>query len=157
VHYHFVDTDTFAAMAERGEFLERAEVFGNHYGTASSHIDTELAADQDVILEIDWQGAAQVRAQRPDVVSIFILPPSLKALEVRLQQRGQDTGDVIARRLGEAVLEMQHHVAFDYLVVNDAFDVALADLQAIFRAQRLHRKVQTSRHAKLLQELLVHD
>lgn len=153
VHYHFVDGDTFAAMVARGEFLESAEVFGNRYGTASSSIDAELAADRDVILEIDWQGAAQVCRQRPDVVSIFILPPSRAALSKRLLQRGQDTPEVITRRLGEAAIEMRHHIDFDYLVINDDFDVALADLQAIFRAHRLGRPAQAARHPALLEEL----
>ena len=156
-HYHFVDPAAFAALDEAGGFLESAEVFGNRYGTATRHLDQRLAAGLDVILEIDWQGAELVRRQRPDAVSIFILPPSRAALEQRLVQRGQDAADVIARRLGEAVVEMRHHRDFQYLVVNDDFATALADLQAIFRARRLLQPGPAERHADLLEELLGRD
>lgn len=153
-NYYFVDQPTFLEMLERNEFLEHAEVFGNLYGTSSRVLASTLQEGRDLILEIDWQGAQQVRRLMPQAKSIFILPPGRAALEQRLTQRGQDSREVIAGRLREAVEEMSHFVEFDYLVVNDDFAQALLDLQSIFRANRLRQPVQAQRQQKLLRELL---
>lgn len=154
VNYHFVSRDLFEAMIERGEFLEHADVFGNYYGTSQVWVEETLNAGRDVILEIDWQGAMQVRRLMPDCVGIFIVPPSPEILEARLTGRGTDAPDVVARRLREAGEECSHAQEFDYLVVNDDFHVALADLQAIVRGQRLRMQVQEVRHAELLSRLV---
>lgn len=154
VNYHFVDVATFEDMQNRGIFLENAVVFGNFYGTSREWVQARLSLGWDVILEIDWQGAAQVKARMPEAVSIFILPPSRAALEQRLTARGQDDAAVIAERMAKAVHEMSHYEQADYLVINDDFDTALADLQAILRANTLRRSVQTQRHAALLASLL---
>ncbi|QKT03312.1 guanylate kinase [Ectothiorhodospiraceae bacterium 2226] len=153
VHYHFVDQARFDAMVAAGEFLEHARVFDNCYGTSRQAVADALQAGQDVVLEIDWQGARLVRAALP-AVGIFVLPPSREALQARLRGRGQDSEDVIARRMQDAVNEMSHHDEFDYLVVNDDFDIALAELQAIVRAARLRADAQRVRHAALIAELL---
>jgi guanylate kinase len=137
VHYHFVDEDRFMAMLEAGAFLESAEVFGNRYGTAEVTVRDELRAGRDVLLEIDWQGARQVRARFPAAVAVFILPPSSRALEERLRGRGQDDGAVIDVRMAKARDEMSHYAEYDYLVVNDLFDRALEDLRSVVRAERL--------------------
>lgn len=154
VHYHFVDQAAFQAMIEAGEFIEYATVFGNFYGTSLSGALDKVREGVDVILEIDWQGAQQVRREIPECVSVFILPPSRVILEQRLRSRGQDSDDVIARRTHEAVIEMSHHAEFDYLVVNDDFNTALDDLKAIIRARRLGRQGQGLRLQALLAELL---
>lgn len=154
VNYHFVDAERFAAMAAAGEFLEHAEVFGNRYGTAASAVDAERGHGHDVILEIDFQGAAQVRERYPDAVSIFILPPSRAALANRLTGRGEDEDTVIRQRLDKARWEMSHYRDYDYLVVNDDFDVALADLLGIVRAERLKRTRQEAGLESLLRDLL---
>ncbi len=154
VHYHFVDRERFQAMVAAGDFLEHAEVFGNHYGTSRSAVEAQLAAGLDVILEIDWQGARQVRAAFPEALGIFILPPSRAALEERLRGRGQDSDEVIAGRMARAVDEMVHFDEFDYLVINDDFDVALEQLAAILTAQRLRQPCQQQRHADLIKSLL---
>ena len=154
VNYHFVDVVAFQAMAARGDFLEHAQVFDNFYGTARANIEQRLAAGVDVILEIDWQGARQVRAQFPDSIGVFILPPSRQALEERLRGRDQDGEEVIARRMRDAVSEMSHYAEFDYLVINDDFDIALAELMAVVTARRLRTGIQASRHAAMLQALL---
>lgn len=154
IHYHFTDVPTFEKMIEEGRFLEHARVFDNYYGTAMANIQEELDAGRDVILEIDWQGAAQVRKHVPDSVGIFILPPSREALETRLRGRGQDTDEVIARRMRDAVNEMTHYAEFDYLVFNDEFEIALGDLQNIVLARRLRFAAQARRHAEALRELL---
>jgi guanylate kinase len=154
VNYHFVSIATFQAMIAAGAFLEHAKVFDNYYGTGRAGIEELLAQDRDVILEIDWQGARQVRAAFPACVGIFILPPSRAALELRLRGRGQDPDEVIARRMRDAVAEMSHYAEFDHLVINDDFQVALADLQAIFRALRLRQPAQARRHAGLIAALL---
>lgn len=133
--YLFVDEDHFLAMIENGEFLEHARVFGNRYGTARRQVEKELSAGHDVLLEIDWQGAAQVREMMPEGRSIFILPPSREELERRLRGRGTDSEDVIERRLREAHAELLQWSRFDYAVINDDFDRALADMQRI-----VHRK-----------------
>ncbi len=154
VNYHFVSHERFEAMLEADDFLESAEVFGNFYGTSAKWVQDTLAQGQDVILEIDWQGAEQVRQLMPDTCSIFILPPSSQALEERLQGRGQDDADVIAKRMQAAVDEMSHYQAADYLVINDDFDVALGDLQTIVSSTRLLTDQQEMRHATLLRDLL---
>ncbi|AMQ89717.1 guanylate kinase [Marinobacter sp. LQ44] len=150
VNYHFVSRDEFEAMIAEGDFLEHADVFGNYYGTSHVWVRETLATGQDVILEIDWQGAEQVRRLVPECVSIFIVPPSAEVLRERLIGRGTDAPEVIERRLAEAEEECRHAAEFDYLVVNDDFGVALADLLAITRAQRLKMSVQQLRHGKLL-------
>jgi guanylate kinase len=155
VHYHFVDHGQFTSMLERSEFLEHAQVFDNYYGTSQSWLEKTLGEGYDLILEIDWQGAQQVRKLMPQAKSIFILPPTQEALQHRLNQRGQDSAEVIERRMREAVSEMSHYVEFDYLVINDDFAHALSDLKAIFQANRLLQAPQQQRHAGLLSELLV--
>lgn len=154
VDYHFVDEAVFEGMAARGEFLEHARVFGNRYGTSRRVVEDTLAAGNDVLLEIDWQGARQARAAVADAVCIFILPPSRDALIERLHGRGQDTPDVIARRMEAAIDEMSHYDEADYLVVNDIFDEALADLQAVVRAGRVRQERQALRCAGLIRSLL---
>jgi guanylate kinase len=153
-HYHFVDTATFERMVAAGEFLEYARVFDNLYGTSRTHVLDSLAAGTDVILEIDWQGGRQVREAITDCVSIFILPPSRGELERRLRGRNQDSNGVIARRMQEAVKEMSHFREYDYVLVNDTFDDALADLRAIVRARRLRCSVQAARLGRRVNELL---
>ncbi len=154
VHYHFVEADAFGKMVEQGDFLEHAQVFDNFYGTAESAVVERLEAGQDVILEIDWQGAQQVRKRLPDAVGIFILPPSREALEQRLKGRGQDEQAIIDRRMRDAVNEMSHYGEFDYLVVNDDFDTALDELRCVVTSQRLRRPAQEVRHGRTLQLLL---
>ncbi|MCL6414306.1 guanylate kinase [Aestuariirhabdus sp. Z084] len=154
VDYHFVSAESFQAMADRGEFLEHAEVFGKRYGTSQPWVEARLASGEDVILEIDWQGGAQVRRLMPDAVSVFILPPSRDTLQERLQGRGQDDASVIAQRMTEAVSEMTHYVEFDYLIVNDSFETALSELNAIVVARRLRQSVQREKHQQLLTQLL---
>lgn len=154
VNYHFVDLPAFEAMIERGEFFEHARVFDNYYGTSRPAVQAALDVGQDVILEIDWQGARQVRRQLPDAVSIFILPPSREELEHRLASRGTDEHAVIERRMRDAVSEMAHHDEYDYLVINDDFTTALRELQALVIAQRLSRERAGKAHAPLLQALL---
>ncbi len=154
VNYHFTDVAAFQAMVAQGAFLEHARVFDNYYGTARANIEQRLAAGVDVILEIDWQGARQVREQFPDSIGIFILPPSRQALEERLRGRGQDGDEVIARRMRDAESEISHYGEFDYLVINDDFATALVELAAIVTAQRLRTRVQAGRHQQMLQALL---
>ncbi|WP_137719528.1 guanylate kinase [Methylobacillus flagellatus] len=154
VHYHFVNVTTFQRMQEEGDFIESAHVHGNRYGTSRSAVEAQLAAGFDVILEIDWQGAAQVRKLLPQAVSIFVLPPSLEELARRLNDRGQDSADVIAIRLAAAREEMRHVTEFDYVTINDSFAVALEDIQAIVRAQRLRSQAQLKQHAALIGTLV---
>lgn len=154
VHYHFIDKDTFAGMVDSRAFLEHAQVFDNYYGTAKSSVHELLQQGLDVILEIDWQGARQVREAMPGCVGIFILPPSRAELENRLRNRGQDSEDIIARRMRDAQSEASHYNEYEYLVINGDFQVALRDLQAIIAARRLRRETQQQRYAGLLQELL---
>lgn len=154
VNYHFVDTETFEAMINADAFIEHAEVFGNHYGTSRDAVAEPLAAGSDVLLEIDWQGAALVRQAHPEAVSIFIVPPSQAALRERLQGRAQDDPEVIESRLAEARTEMQHHSEFDYLVVNDDFDQALAELDAIVLAERCRESHRSAKNRSLMQALL---
>ena len=153
-HYHFIDAEAFQAMVAAGDFFEHALVHGDWKGTARQSVAPQLAAGKDVLLEIDWQGARQVREQVPEAVSVFILPPSTAALEQRMRHRGQDTEEVIARRLAAAREEMSHHAEFDYLVVNEHFGTAVDELCAIFQASRLRRERQVERHAGLIAELL---
>lgn len=154
VDYHFIDKAKFEAMVAEGAFLEHAQVFDNHYGTSKASVQAQLAAGQDVILEIDWQGARQVRDWQPEAVSIFVLPPSRETLEERLRGRGTDGEDIIQRRMRDAVSEMSHYPEYDYLVINDRFDTALVELQAILLAQRQRRPRQQARHSELLAALL---
>lgn len=155
VNYHFVSEAEFLAMLDRTEFLEHARVFGNLYGTSGVWVEQQLAAGTDVILEIDWQGARQVKRQLPATRAIFIMPPSRATLEQRLYNRGQDDPAIIARRMAEAVEEMSHYVESDYLVVNQDFDQALAELQAIVTSERLRISRQRDELNELLQNLLV--
>ncbi|HEX4895388.1 MAG TPA: guanylate kinase [Solimonas sp.] len=154
VHYHFVDEAGFVDMIGRGAFLEHAQVFGRRYGTGRDRTDALLAAGHDVILDIDWQGARQVKAARPEAIGIFILPPSVAELERRLRSRSQDSEAVIAARMEEAHQEIDHHGEYDYLVVNEQFDQALAELASIFLAPRLRREAQSRAHAALIGRLL---
>jgi guanylate kinase len=153
VHYHFVTEAQFLETLNAGGFLESADVHGAKYGTAQSSVDTALQAGFDVILEIDWQGAAQVRNIYPKAISIFILPPSVETLQQRLNSRGQDSSEVIAKRVAAARAEMSHVVEFDYVTINDNFEVALQDLMAIIRANRLKAQTQLQRYANLIQNL----
>ncbi|MGI9280880.1 MAG: guanylate kinase [Endozoicomonas sp.] len=137
MNYHFTSKEIFLELMSRGQFLEHAEVFTNYYGTSEAWVRGQLDSGEDVILEIDWQGAQQVRKLMPEAVSIFILPPSKEALRERLIGRGTDDMAVIERRMNQAVNEMSHYAEFDYLVINDEFDLALRDLQTIIRSRRL--------------------
>jgi len=154
VDYHFVSNEQFLAMVERADFLEHAEVFGNHYGTSESGVRERLTAGLDVILEIDWQGAAQVRKLIPDTKSIFILPPSQAVLRSRLEGRGQDTEETIRSRMSQAQDELSHYSEADYLIVNDDFDIALDEICALVVSQRLNIDKQTKKYGELLQDLL---
>jgi guanylate kinase len=154
VDYHFIDAATFQSMLARTEFLEHAQVFGNLYGTSQAWVEQQLRAGIDVILEIDWQGAQQVKRLMPRTQAIFILPPSRATLQQRLTARGQDDSAIIAARMAEAVEEMSHYVEGDYLVVNQDFDTALAELHAIVACQRLRTSRQQVELAELLQDLL---
>ena len=151
--YHFVTPDDFERMLEAGEFLESATVHGNRYGTSQKWIQSELSLGHDVLLEIDWQGAQQVRKLMRGVVSIFILPPSLEALQERLVGRGQDSEEVIARRLDAAREEMSHGAEFEYAIINDDFDRAARDLTSIIRAERLKFPRQVARHGTLFNRI----
>jgi guanylate kinase len=150
--YHFVPRPRFEAMIAEGDFLEHAQVYGNYYGTSRKWIEEQLAGDHDVLLEIDWQGAAQVRRLFPGMAGIFILPPSMAELARRLQGRGTEAADAIQRRLASAREEISHVLEFEYIIVNDRFDEALLDLLGIVRASRVARARQSIRHAKLINE-----
>ncbi|MEP7205306.1 MAG: guanylate kinase [Casimicrobiaceae bacterium] len=154
VHYHFVDEPRFEALRAAGEFLEHARVHGNWYATSATWLKAQVDAGHDVLLEIDWQGAAQVRRIIPGAVHIFILPPSLSLLRERLEKRGQDAPEVIARRLESAREEMRHCGNFDYVIINQDFAEAVDDLAAVVRASRLRTPQQRRRHDALLQSLL---
>ena len=145
-HYYFVSHDEFRQMIEEDAFLEYAEVFGNYYGTSRKAIEQILSTGVDVFLDIDWQGAQQIRKKMPQSRSIFILPPSKDELDRRLRGRGQDSDEVIAKRMAQAVAEMTHYAEYDYLIVNDDFDLALSDLKTIIRAERLRLGRQKMRH-----------
>jgi guanylate kinase len=150
--YHFVPRARFEAMIADGDFLEHAQVYGNYYGTSRKWIEAELDGDHDVLLEIDWQGAAQVRKLFPGMAGIFILPPSMAELARRLQGRGTEAAEAIQRRLASAREEISHVLEFEYIIVNDRFDEALLDLLGIVRASRVARARQAIRHAKLIDE-----
>lgn len=152
--YHFVDRETFEGMIKRDAFLEHAEVFGHLYGTARHTVEEHMGRGLDVILEIDWQGARQIRERFPESRSIFILPPSIEVLEERLKRRAQDPPEVMARRLQEARCEIAHCLEYDYLVVNDDFEQALADLKSIVICFRLRRERQEIVLTSLLKRLL---
>ncbi len=154
--YHFIDQPAFAAMRARGEFIESAEVHGYWYGTSLSWIRNRIADGEDVLLEIDWQGAQQIKLQFPDAIGIFILPPSIDALERRLRARGQDGDSVITRRLLAAGGEIAHAREFDYVIINRDFDEASRDLAAIVKAARLRFGMQARRHAELFGQLGIH-
>jgi guanylate kinase len=150
VDYHFVTRDAFLEMAGRGEFLESAEVHGNLYGTSQAWIDARMAEGRDIVLEIDWQGAQQVRRLVPSAVGVFVLPPSLDALRRRLTARGKDSSEVIERRLANAREEIAHVEEFDYVIINQTFDVAVVDLVSIVRATRLRVTAQLTRYRDLI-------
>lgn len=151
--YHFVTEPVFLSMLERGDFLESALVYGNRYGTSQPWIESAMRAGNDILLEIDWQGAAQVRKLFPEATGIFILPPSLEALLSRLQGRGTDSEEVIARRIAAAREDAGHVEEFDYVIINDVFETALQDLIAVIRAQRLKAEQQLAAHAELIGKL----
>ncbi|AZR32285.1 guanylate kinase [Xanthomonas vasicola] len=153
-HYHFVSSDEFQGMIEAGDFFEYALVHGDWKGTARQSVEPQLAAGHDVLLEIDWQGARQVRQKVPDAVSVFILPPSRQALDERMRKRGQDSEEVMAQRLAAAREEMLHFEEFDYVIINETFDTAVSEMCVIFTASRLRRQAQQQRHAGLIQALL---
>jgi guanylate kinase len=150
--YHFVSREAFERMIAAGDFLEHANVYGNYYGTSRKWIQAELEGDHDVLLEIDWQGAVQVRSLFPRMVGIFILPPSIGELRRRLTARGKDSAEVIERRMASAREEISHVLEFEYIIVNEKFEVALADLQAVVRAARLSRERRGNRLSSLLDE-----
>jgi guanylate kinase len=155
VDYHFVSHDVFETMVKQDEFLEHAEVFGNHYGTSRQHIQEQLNLGKDVILEIDWQGARQIRELMPACRSIYVLPPCISALRERLNSRAQDDAAVIERRMQEAVREMSHYNEFDYIVINDDFERAREELAAIFISNRTLKEYQQEKNADLLAALLM--
>jgi len=154
VHYHFVSRSLFEEMIRRGEFFEHAVVHGDLKGTARTAVERTLAQGKDVLLEIDWQGAREVRAQMPDTVSIFILPPSRAELERRLRARAADSEEVIRRRLSDSRADIAHAQEFDYLIVNDEFSTALAEMHAIVKNRQLRCATQMGRHSALLSDLL---
>jgi guanylate kinase len=154
INYFFIEESEFQSMAQAHQFLEHAEVFGNWYGTSKTWVEEQLAADKDVILEIDWQGARQVKWMLPNSIGIFILPPSLNALQTRLQRRAQDDPDVIAKRMAQAGIEMSHYHEYEFLVINDDFERALQELKSIVIGERLKLKQQLLRHRALLKELV---
>lgn len=154
VNYNFVTVEQFEALIAQGDFLEHAQVFGNYYGTSQSWVEAKLKKGLDIILEIDWQGAEQVRKIMPYAQSIFILPPSRAALQERLSNRGQDSDEVIAGRMAQAQSESSHYAEFDYLIINDDFDTALLELRGLILSQRLRQNQQTQRHKDLISDLL---
>jgi guanylate kinase len=153
-HYHFVDKPEFERMVAAGDFFEHALVHGDYKGTARQSVEPQLAAGQDVLLEIDWQGAKQVKAKVPDALGVFILPPSREALESRMRSRGQDSEETIQRRLAAARTEMSHYDEFDFVIVNEDFETAVTEMQAIFIGSRQRRHIQQQRHAALIDALL---
>lgn len=152
--YNFVSQDTFKSLIDQSAFLEHAQVFDNFYGTSQIWVEQELAAGRDVILEIDWQGAQQIRQQMPHMVSVFILPPSREELLKRLTGRGTDSQEIIDRRMQDAVSEMSHYGEFNYLIINDDFDTALQELRSIVIARRQRTAVQSQKQQSLLENLL---
>ncbi len=156
-HYHFVSAPEFERMVEAGDFFEHALVHGDWKGSARQSVEPQLASGKDVLLEIDWQGARQVRSKVPDAVSVFILPPSRQALEQRMRSRGQDSEEVIAQRLAAAREEMSHYGEFDFVIVNEHFDTAVDEMCAIFTASRVRRDQQVARHSRLITALLADE
>ena len=154
VNYNFVSVEQFKALLAEDAFLEHAEVFGNFYGTSRIWLEEQLNAGTDIILEIDWQGAQQVRKLMPEAVGIFILPPSKEALQERLDNRGQDSAEIIAGRMAQAVSEMSHYDEYDYVIINDRFEVALNELRSVIIAQRQLLKNQQLRQGQLISDLL---
>ena len=154
VHYHFVGRTEFEALIEQGAFFEHAEVFGNYYGTSKVVIERTLRQGIDVFLDIDWQGARQVKAQIPDTATIFVAPPSKEELKRRLTERGQDSAEIIEQRMTKAVSEISHYHEFDFIVVNDNFTAALSELDAIVTTRRLRKEKQIIRHQQLFDNLL---
>jgi guanylate kinase len=157
VDYCFVEHKKFEEMLEKGAFLEQAQVFDNFYGTAQESVEKLIAEGSDVILEIDWQGAEQVRNKLPEAVSLFVLPPSRKALEERLKGRGQDSDEIISRRMRDAIAEMSHYAEYDYLIINDNFELALQEMKAIITAQRLQVSRQSIAVSQTLVQLLAEE
>lgn len=153
--YHFVSRESFIAMAKNGEFLESAEVYGNLYGTSQTWISGEIDKGRDILLEIDWQGAAQVRRLFPECISIFILPPSLQALEQRLKGRGKDNDEVIAKRMAAVREDVAHIAEFDYVIINNVLDEALHELSAVVLTARLRCTKQLLRHQALINQLQI--
>jgi len=153
-HYHFVDKETFEQDIEKNLFLEHANVFGNYYGTSHTAVNEELSKGIDVILEIDWQGAQQIRKLAPDTRSIFILPPSISELESRLLKRNQDADDVIAKRVAQAKEDVTHYNEYDHVIINNEFETALIDLESIFISQRTQREKLEKREPDLLKRLM---
>lgn len=151
--YHFVSRQAFTEMASRGDFLESAEIYGNLYGTSQPWIQSKMDAGRDILLEIDWQGAQQVRKMFPLCISVFILPPSIDALESRLRGRGKDSDDVIARRMQSARDEISHVAEFDYVIINDILDEAVQQLGCVALAERVRRDRQLARHQELIDQL----
>lgn len=154
VHYHFTDVETFRQQVVDNNFLEYAQVFDNYYGTSRLSVNALLESGKDVILEIDWQGARQVRERAKDVISIFILPPGVEALSERLYGRGQDSEEIIQRRMRDAQSEMSHYPEYDYIIINDEFEFALEELACIFRSERLKLARQMRQHQSLLDALV---
>jgi guanylate kinase len=154
VHYHFVDRMEFESLIEQGAFFEHAEVFGNYYGTSKIVIEQTLRQGIDVFLDIDWQGARQVKAQIPDTATIFVAPPSKEELKRRLTERGQDSAEIIEQRMTKAVSEISHYHEFDFVVVNDDFAAALSELDSIVTTRRLRKEKQIIRHQQLFENLL---
>jgi len=153
-HYHFVDVDNFKQLIEENAFFEWAEVFGNYYGTSRKAVEVSLAQGIDVFLDIDWQGARQVREMMPQAKGIYILPPSRSELESRLNKRGQDSAEIIAKRMAEAQSEMSHYDEYDYLIVNNDFEQATQEFSAIISAMRCTKEKQIMQHQKMIDELL---
>jgi guanylate kinase len=154
VHYHFVAVDEFKALIEKNDFFEWAQVFDNYYGTSKQAIEEQLAAGIDVFLDIDWQGAQQMRKLVDDIETIFILPPSKEELETRLNNRGQDSAEVIAGRMAQAQSESSHYNEYDYLVINDDFETALTQIETIVLAKRLSLQCQAVKHQRLIADLI---
>jgi guanylate kinase len=154
VHYHFVNRTEFESLINQGAFFEHAEVFGHYYGTSKVVIEQTLQQGIDVFLDIDWQGARQVKAQIPDTATIFVAPPSKEELKKRLTERGQDSADIIKQRMTKAVSEISHYHEFDFIVVNDNFTAALSELDAIVTTRRLRKEKQIVRHQQLFDNLL---
>jgi len=152
--YFFINPDTFKEKVQQHEFLEYAQVFNNAYGTCSDYVEQKIATGEDVILEIDWQGAEQVRQALSDAISIFVLPPTLDSLRERLEKRGQDSADIINDRMAQAQREMEHYQTFDYLIINDDFDTALQEMKSIVYSKRLKTSRQQKKYARTIDELL---